>query len=142
MDERFKRCLREGKLVKAKPEKDLISKELKAAESDLNTAQNSASEGDFKWATVQAYYSMFHTAKALVLSKGYREKGHFCLSIALKALFTDEGILEEKHYNNYRDAMHLREDADYGLIYSEDSSKGAIGWARDLLGEAKEIIEK
>jgi uncharacterized protein (UPF0332 family) len=25
---------------------------------------------DYKWASVQAYYSMFHAAKALVLKKG------------------------------------------------------------------------
>ncbi len=142
MDERFERCLREKRLVKAKPEKDLIIKEIAAAESDLKSAYDSADDKDFKWATIQAYYSMFHTAKALVLSKGYREKGHMCLSIALKALLTDEGNLEEKHYSRYRDAMVLREDADYGLIYSEDSSKGAIGWAQDFLNEAKNLLKK
>jgi len=54
MDEKFKRCLREGKLVKAKPEKDLISKEIEAAEADLGTAGKSAEEDNHKWATVQS----------------------------------------------------------------------------------------
>jgi uncharacterized protein (UPF0332 family) len=78
---------------------------------------------------------MFHSAKALVLSKGYREKSHLCLSIALKTLFAGE--IENAHFNNYRDAMHLREDADYGLIYSGNSAKMAIDWAKNLLEQAK-----
>ena len=140
MAERFKRCLREGKLVKARPEKDLINKEFEAAKKDLRSAENSASKNDFKWATIQAYYCMFHTSKALILSKGYREKSHLCLSVALKALFVDEGILEDRHSNNFRDSMNLREDADYGLIYSKDSAKEAIRWAEDFLNEAKNLL--
>lgn len=141
MDERFERSLREGKLVKEKQQPDLVEKELKAAESDLETAENSISEGNFKWATVQAYYTMFHTAKALVMSKGYREKSHACLSIALKVLFIDSGILESKHFNRFRDCMGLREDADYGMVYSESSAKAAVGWAREFLEEAKGKIK-
>jgi uncharacterized protein (UPF0332 family) len=140
MDDRFDRCLKEGKLVKESPQLDLVKKELDAAKSDLASAENSALEGDFKWATVQTYYSMFHTAKALVLSKGYREKSHLCLSIALKALFIDSGILESKHFNRFKDCMNLREDADYGLIYSESSAKAAVEWAKEFLEDAKLVI--
>jgi uncharacterized protein (UPF0332 family) len=141
MDARFERCLREGKIVKTNPEKDLIIKEIEAAESDLEIAKKSVSEQNHKWATVQSYYSMFHTAKAIVLSKGYREKSHLCLSIAIKALFVDRGIIESKHYNNFRDCMKLREDADYGLIYSESSAKTCISWTEEFLNIAKEILE-
>ncbi|MBI5635841.1 HEPN domain-containing protein [Candidatus Micrarchaeota archaeon] len=96
MDSRFKNCLEEGKLEKISVQPDLVKKEIDAASFDLASAEKSIKENNPKWATVQAYYSMFHTAKALVLSKGYREKSHACLSIALKALFVDEGILEGK----------------------------------------------
>ncbi len=87
MDSRFRQCLEEGKLVKIGIQMDLVGKEIKAAEFDLASAEKSLKEGNPKWATVQAYYSMFHTAKALVYRKGYREKSHACLSIALRALY-------------------------------------------------------
>ena len=93
MDSRFKRCLDEGKLVKIGVQRDLVDKEIAAAAFDLESAEKSLKEGNPKWATVQSYYSMFHTAKALVHSKGFREKSHACLSIALRALFVDENIL-------------------------------------------------
>lgn len=142
MDEQFERCVKEGKLAKERVQPDLVEKEVGAAEEDLGRAENSASQDDFKWATVQAYYSMFHTAKALVLSKGYREKSHQCLSIALKALFIDSGALERKHYERFRDSMNLRHDADYGLIYSESSAKAVIGWAREFLEDAQAVMRR
>ena len=140
MTDKLERCLREGKLAKEGLQPDLVKSELNAAESDLETATNSLSEGNFKWATVQAYYSMFHTAKALVLSRGYREKSHACLSIALKELFIDAAVLESKHFTRFRDCMSLREDADYGLVYSETSAKTAVDWAAEFLEDAKTAI--
>ena len=142
MDERFERCIREGKLVREGMQKDLVEKEIDAAESDFTSSENSISDGNFKWATVQAYYTMFHTAKALVLSKGYREKSHLCLSIALKALFIDSGTLENKHFTRFKDCMNLREDADYGLVYSESSAKAAVDWAKEFLEDAKSAIKQ
>lgn len=141
MDSRFKACIEEGKLVKGAVQKDLIAKELGAADMDLKSAQVSLRGDNPKWATVQAYYSMFHVAKALVLSKGYREKSHYCLSIALKALFVDENLLETRHFEHFRDCMGLRQDADYGLIYSDKSAEEVVRWASEFLSEAKKLLK-
>ena len=141
MDSRFKDCVEEGKLVKVGAQPDLVEKEVKAAEFDLKSAAKSLKENNPKWATVQAYYSMFHSAKALVLSKGYREKSHFCLSIALKALFVEENLLEAMHYERFRDCMNLRQDADYGMIYSDRSAAEVVNWASEFLSEARRILK-
>ncbi|PIO06645.1 hypothetical protein COT29_00065 [Candidatus Micrarchaeota archaeon CG08_land_8_20_14_0_20_59_11] len=142
MDSRFKRCLDERKIVNIGLQPDLIRKEIEGAEFDLKSAEASISENNHKWAIVQAYYAMFHTAKALVLSKGYMEKSHACLSIALKTLFVDEGVLEAKHFNRFRDCMGLREDADYGMVYSDASAGDAVRWAREFFEEARGMVEK
>ncbi len=138
MDSRFKQCLEEGKLVKIGVQPDLVKKEINEAESDLKSAEKSLKEKNPKWATIQAYYAMFHTAKALVLSKGYREKSHVCLSIALREFF--EKHIERKHFERFRDCMNLRMDADYGMIYSEKSAEEVIKWAGEFLAEAKRIL--
>ncbi|MFH1448056.1 MAG: HEPN domain-containing protein [Candidatus Micrarchaeota archaeon] len=139
MDSRFKRCLEERKLVRMSVQLDLVKKELDEAENDLISAEKSLVEDNPKWATVQAYYSMFHVAKALVLSKGYREKSHICLSIALKSLFVDK--LEQRHYEHFRDCMGLRMDADYGSVYSSETARDVIVWAREFLVVAKKILK-
>ena len=140
MDKRFKTCLDENKLVGVKDAADLIAKELSAAEMDLTAAQTSLIGKDPKWATVQAYYSMFHAAKALIYHKGYREKSHQCLGVALKALYVDENAMEEKHFNRFRDCMALRHDADYGMVYSAESSKEVVKWAGEFFEMAKALL--
>ena len=65
----FERCLKERRIVALKATREMIEKELKGAEYDLSSAEESLNDKDYKWASVQAYYSMFHAAKALVLKK-------------------------------------------------------------------------
>ncbi len=118
----------------------MIKKELKSAEYDLKRARISLRENDAKWATIQGYYAMFHTGRALIYTKGYREKSHRCLAIALKELFVDQGKLPTEYLNHLKDAMDLREDADYGFIYDGESAKSIIDRADKFLGYAKGLL--
>ena len=77
MDYYFKRCLEKRNLVKVDIDKNLIAKEIIAAESDLKDSEDVLTLEKYKIATISAYYSMFHAARALLYSKGYREKSHF-----------------------------------------------------------------
>jgi len=140
MDGRFKQCVEDGKLVKIEVQMDLVGKEIQAAEFDLASAEKSLDEDNFKWATVQAYYSMFHTAKALVYRKGYREKSHVCLSIALRGLY--ENTMDAKHFERLRNCMNLRQDADYGMIYSDKSAREVVDWAQEFLKDARDALKK
>jgi uncharacterized protein (UPF0332 family) len=111
----FKRCLELGRIVKVDKNKDWIKKELEEAEYDFARSKASIEKEDCKWAIVQGYYSMFHAAKALVLSEGYRERSHQCLIIALRELFVKTDRLDEKFTDQFENAMDLRHQADYGL---------------------------
>lgn len=71
----------------------LIVKEIKAAKDDLKEAKKTYSAKSYKWATVQAYYSIFHASRALLYAKKYREKSHIHLGTAIKALYIDVGLL-------------------------------------------------
>jgi uncharacterized protein (UPF0332 family) len=62
----FRRLLEERKLQRIEPKHDIITKETASAEYDLGKSKNSFEEADYKWAIVQAYYSMFHAARALI----------------------------------------------------------------------------
>jgi len=122
MSYELKRLLEERKLLKIKPDRKMVTKEVKGAEYDLGRARRSLEEKDFKWATVQAYYSMFHAARALLYSEGYREKSHTALRIAVKELFEASGKLSSELLRTFEDAMLLREESDYGLEFSESNS--------------------
>ena len=136
----LRRLLEERKLLRITPDKKLVTKEIKGANYDLTRARESLEKKDFKWAIIQAYYSMFHSARALLYSKGYREKSHSALRIALRELFGASGRLSEEALRDFEDAMDLREEADYGLEYSESNSIEVIKDAQRFLDMAKQIL--
>lgn len=63
----FEKCLKERRILKITASKEMIKKEIKGAKHDLSSAEESIHDEDYKWASVQAYYSIFHASKALVL---------------------------------------------------------------------------
>ena len=112
----LRKLLEERKLQRIHPKNDIVLKEIASAEYDLQKSKNSFHAEDFKWTIVQAYYSMFQAARALIYSKGYREKSHRACLVALKELFLH--ALGEERINNFGEAMDLRESADYGSAYT------------------------
>jgi len=77
--------------------------------------------------------------RGLVYSKGIREKSHYALLVALRCLFSDDlGVELVARFGN---AMNLREEADYGLTFSEAGAIEAIETAEALLKRAKDILK-
>jgi len=137
----FERCVKEHHLLTTKASKEMIDKEITSAEYDLSRSKESMQDKDYKWASVQAYYSMFHAAKALVLKKGYREKSHYCLIVAIRELYVKDGTMNEEFADTLELCMHLRHDADYGLIYDKESAETAIRYAQNFLSTAKKLLK-
>lgn len=105
MNQGFKRCLGNKKIVSFIKGKGLVKKELSIAQSDLSDARAGFGNQRYKWSTIQAYYAMFHAARALIYSRGYREKSHYCLAAALRALFVDEGLMQARMVRGFLNAM-------------------------------------
>jgi uncharacterized protein (UPF0332 family) len=94
MNQDFKQCLENKKIITFPRGEELVRKELSIAQSDLSDAKAGFDNQRYKWSTIQAYYAMFHAARGLIYSRGYREKSHYYLAVALRALFVDENLLE------------------------------------------------
>jgi len=136
----FKHCLEKRWLMSMPEARYLVKKELDAAHSDLLEAQASYQRGGYKWCTIQTYYSMFHAARALLYSRGYREKSHYCLAVAMRHLFVEEGLLEDNLVDALDDARALREDADYRTEFSEASARCAVNNAGHFVKQAYLIL--
>lgn len=76
-DLNFEDCLKKGKIREFSRGKVLVKKELEGAMFDLQAAEDSLRGKNYKWATIQTYYSMFHSARALLYIKNYRERSHY-----------------------------------------------------------------
>ena len=138
----FEDCIEKKRIFRFEPVKQLVDLEIEDAENDLCSAQEEFSKSGFKWATVKGYYSMFHSARALLYSRGYREKGHYCLYLALKAFFVQEKKLDFKLAEDFNNSMILREDADYRRKFSQEGAQAVIKSAKIFLKATKEILPK
>ena len=136
----FERCLNKRWLAKMPQVHHLVTKELKVALDDLAEAQAGYERGSYKWSTVQSYYAMFHIARALLYSRGYREKSHYCLSVAIRHLFVSQGLLDVKLIDDMDDARALREDADYRAEFSQAGAHHNLEAARRLIDQASELL--
>ena len=134
----FGKLLKSMKILKIQPDEKLVSKELDAAHADFDEAKISFERKKFKWATIQGYYSIFHSARALAFSKGYREKTHYALLVILQEILYKE--LGNSFIRLFEDSMHIREDADYESEFSEKTALSIIEGAEDYLEKAQEIL--
>ena len=140
MNQEFRQCIENKKIIPFATGKKLVNKELSVAQSDLSEAKEGYENERYKWSTVQAYYAMFHAARALVYSKDYREKSHYYLAVALRALFVDEGKLDAQSVRDLLNAMNLRESADYDAEFSQAGAKAVIESADKFIQKVIEIL--
>jgi len=127
----FLKLLEERRILRVKRDPALVKKELAAARSDLKDALDSLRIGKCKWATIQGYYAMFHAARALLYDKGFREKSHYALLVAIRELYA--GAVERSLFQDFEHGMYLRQEADYGLNFSETGAQSVIESAGTLL---------
>jgi uncharacterized protein (UPF0332 family) len=84
---------------------------------------------------------LFHVSQrqTLLFNKGYREKSHYALLLAIRELFPNE--LETALISHFEDGMALRQEADYGSKFSERGAMDTIDGSEKILARAKEILK-
>ena len=142
MNSEFQDCLKRKKIQEFSRGLALVEKELNTAKNDLNSAKESLKNKNFKWATIQSYYAMFHSARALLYIKNFREKSHYCLIVALKALYVDNKMLQPSLIESLQKAKILRENADYYDDWSENTAKSLIKAGEQFLETSKKLVAK
>lgn len=140
MNQKFKNCLERQQITKDNAAENFVAKEIKAAENDLFRAGESLKAKDYKWTTIQSYYAAFHSARALLYSQGYRERSHYCLIQAIRALFVDRKKMDGRILRQFEKIKTLREKADYELEFSQTGAKEALRVAEEFLKGAKKLL--
>ena len=135
-------CIKRGKIKPFSRGITLSPKELETAEADLETARKTYKEGDYKWATIQIYYSMFHSARALLYAKNLREHSHYCLIAAIKTLYAETKQIPVSFLEGLQEAKNLREEADYYNRWSQAGCEKLLKLAEEFLYKADSLIKK
>lgn len=135
-------CIKRGKIKPFSRGPALAPKEIEAAESDLERAKKTYGEDDYKWTTIQTYYSMFHSARALLYVKNLREHSHYCLVAAIKTLYVETKQVPVRILEGFQEAKDLREEADYYHRWSQAGCEKLIKLAGEFLEIAKKTVNK
>lgn len=136
----FEECLRNRKIIFFPRAKRLVPKEMTAAREDLDEARDRLGHGKFKYATINSYYAVFHAARALLYSRGYRERSHACLVVALEALFVERGLMEIRFARIFRESMALRENADYTGSFSRAAAEQSLANGEAFISAARQLL--
>jgi len=116
----FEDCIKKG-LIKREPEaKSWVKKEIDTAERFLKSAKRTMGIEEYDVAELAAYLSAFHATRALLYAKGFKERSHVCLGIAIKALYDDEMLKE--YMNTFDRIREMR----HGIQYLGGNLKGGM----------------
>lgn len=138
----YEKCLKRGKVKTFSRGKGLVPKEIEAAKADLERAIKTLDDEDYKWATIQLYYSMFHSARSLLYFKNLSEKSHYCLIEAIRTLYVEEKSIPVTLLEALQRAKILREEADYYNRWSEAGCQKLLKAAEAFLEKAIKITLK
>jgi uncharacterized protein (UPF0332 family) len=91
------------------------------AEQALNTAQANLDARDLRATVNRAYYAVFYSASAVLLTEELERRKHSGLISAFREHLIKPGLIEAEYSNIYGEAMVIREDADYAVQIPVDA---------------------
>jgi len=118
-----------------KEEKDILELLTKARES-LKAAEMLFDGGFYDFSASRAYYAMFYTTEALLLSKSLSFSKHSAVIAAFGKEFIKTQIFPQKLRDYLVSAFDLRQLGDYGSPSSVSKDK-----AQTLIERAKEFLQ-
>lgn len=82
-------------------------------------------EGRIASAVGRAYYSMFHAATAVLLSKGIQRSSHHALISAFGQFIIKPGLIDYVHQQSFQQVFDLRRECDYEPIIDVTDNEAA-----------------
>ncbi|NIT37364.1 MAG: HEPN domain-containing protein [candidate division Zixibacteria bacterium] len=117
---------------------------LAKAAASLRACQYLLNGGFYVDAASKAYYVMFHTAQALLLSVGKSYSSHRATAAAFAEAFVKTGEFPKEFHRRLTKAFGFRMGADYkyGFEIPEDKATELYGWAAEFLAAAEDYLKK
>jgi len=114
-----------------------IQDHLTLAEECLDEAKNLLLSGLYRGTVSRDYYSMYHAAMALLLTKNITPKKHAGVLRVLGLEFVNKGYIEEVYAESYKFALDVRQKADYGVEFKIDKET-----AEEIVNSAEVFLRR
>jgi len=142
LSQAFQKSIERKSLYLSENAQEQRGRELSSALEDLDNARLSYSQKHYKGATILACQSLFHSARALLCSRGYEGKSLSCIIGGIDHLFADQGLIEIKWIMVLLRALTFKEDSHYLVEYSNSDAKYFMGNAVQFLHVVKDLLAK
>ncbi len=138
----FEECLRRNLIRKDENAIERVENSLEISTRFLKSARKNLEIEEYEMAEIAAYNAIFHAARALLFRKGYVERSHACLIIALRQLYKDD--LKFIEYLNAFDRIRLsRHNIQYGgVTIDRGEAEYVLSFAMDFIDVVKEILNQ
>ncbi len=124
-----------------------MNPEVKALLDKAKRSQKAAAkllkDGDVDFAASRAYYSLFYTASALLLSRGLSFSSHSGVIANFGKEFARTGVLDPKYHNYLIESQDRRNIGDYSLVaeVTEEQTSEMLEWAKEFINAAETYLK-
>ncbi|VVB64418.1 HEPN domain protein [uncultured archaeon] len=117
---------------------------LKKAERSLRAASSMIDSQDFDFSLSRAYYAMFYSAEALLLTKDLRFSKHSGVIACFGKEFIKEGVFSEQLYDYLIKGFRERQKGDYDVVSmpSREDALEMIERARIFIVEVNNYLRR
>jgi len=135
----FEDCLRKGLIRRSETAGEKVEQSLLLADRFLKSARKNLEMEEYEVCEIISYNAIFHYGRALIFRKGYVERSHACLFLAILKLYPDCRTLAEKA-DKIRIERHGLQYA--GFSATGDSASFVLDFAEEFGRAARKILEK
>lgn len=136
-------CLSKGLLKRIPPSKEQGKRSFDKAQRWLDEAKAILGSKAFNSSVSAAYLTMFHSARAILFTDGFREKSHACVARYL-AQYVQKGKLEQEWVDLLDHHREIRHEDQYDLSFfaTEEDAKKALESATTFMQRMKKLFSE
>ena len=137
---RFNECVEKGMIKRDPKAAERVETSLDAAERFLSSSKRNLEIREYEIVAIAAYNSAFHSARSLLFARGYVERSHLCLGLAIRALYSGPVVDLIKTWDKIRLSRH---NVQYGAgLVSPEEAEFVINFAEEFLEAARKELGK
>lgn len=117
---------------------------LEKAKRSQKVAAKLYKDGDMDFAASRAYYSLFYTAEALLLTRDMSFSSHSAVIAAFGKEFAKTGALNSKFHHYLMESQDRRNIGDYSILadVTKEQVLEMLAWAKEFIKAAETYLKQ
>lgn len=117
---------------------------LEKAKRSQKVAAKLYKDGDMDFAASRAYYSLFYTAEALLLTRDMSFSSHSAVIAAFGKEFAKTGALHSKFHHYLMESQDRRNIGDYSILadVTKEQVLEMLAWAKEFIKAAETYLKQ